>query len=454
MVTDTLPPRRRPSALDCDEYELTMAQSFWRHEQDRDVVAFEVFVRTLPSNRGYLLVAGLEQVLDYLHHFAFLSAEIDALRAQGSLDAAFIDHLAEVRFTGDVNAIAEGTVAGAAMPLLQVAAPRLEATLIESALLSMINHQTLIASKAARIVLAAQGKPVWDFSLRRLHGVEASFGVARAAYIAGCAGTATVNAGLELGIPTTGTMAHHYVQAFGEDREQAAFEQFLRDFPSRAVLLVDTYDTPRGVDRAAAASHATGVPLGGVRIDSGDLAELSRDARRRLDAAGFSGAIIVASNDLDEFRIAELLAEGAPIDLFGVGTMLGTSADAPALGGVYKLVAQTVGGVVQMVMKRSAAKMTDPGLHQVWRTDSGDVVGLASESDQPGIPLLDAVMRRGESLHAAPSLDSIRVRAREQLAGLTPAVARLIAPAPWPVRRSEELTAVQQEMIRGTAGGS
>ena len=350
--------------LHCDQYELTMAQAFLHAGRDGEVT-FELFVRSLPPNRGYLIAAGLEQALAYLEGLRFEAADLEWLTRQGIYQDDFLEHLASLRFGGRVDAIGEGTVTGAEVPLLRVTARRIEATLVESALLAIVNHQTMIASKAARVVDAAAGRPVWDFSLRRLHGPDAALGVARAAYIAGAAGTATAVAGRRLGIPTTGTMAHHYVLAFGPGGERAAFEAFLREYPGLAVLLVDTYDTERGVLNAIAASTATGVPLAGIRIDSGDLAAHARSARRTLDAAGMQAARIIASNDLDEYRIAALLGRGAPIDAFGVGTQLGTSADAPALGGVYKLVAQCEAGVDRPVMKLSSAKHTDPGVHQV-----------------------------------------------------------------------------------------
>jgi nicotinate phosphoribosyltransferase len=311
--------------------------------------------------------------------------------------------------------------------------------------LALINHQTTIATKAARIVDAAQGRPVWDFSMRRVHGLGPAVGVARSAYIAGCAGTATVAAGRALNIPTNGTMAHQYVLGFGEDAEQQAFEQFLGDFPSRSVLLVDTYDTPRGVQRAVAASVSTGVALGAIRIDSGDIAELARQARQILDAAGMRDTQIVASNDLDEYKIAGLLAAGAPLDSFGVGTMLGTSADAPALGGVYKLVAQEQGGKMVGVMKRSHAKATDPGVHQVWRARCVDTIGLAGE-DLEGRKMLSPVMVGGKPLRAPLALDVIRDVCRYECAKLPQETKQFRNPELLEVRRSAGLVELVNAM--------
>jgi len=437
-------------ALHTDEYALTMAQSFFHHAQT-GAASFELTVRSLPPCRGYLVAAGLEQALAYLESLHFGDRDLEYLARQGIYARDFLDLLGGLRFSGDVDAIPEGTPVGAGTPLLRVTAPRVEATLVESALLALVNHQTMIASKASRIVSAARGREVWDFSLRRLHGPEAGVAVARAAFIAGCAGTATVVAGARLGLPTTGTMAHHFVLAFGEDGEQAAFEQFLRDYPGRAVLLVDTYDTLRGVDRAIAASRATGVPLAGVRLDSGDVAALARGTRARLDAAGLRKARIIASGDLDEHRIAELLDAGAPLDSFGVGTMLGTSADAPSMGGVYKLVEQSAGEQLVPTMKVTLAKQTDPGRHQVFHTGTHDVVAMWDE-DCAGEPLMIPAMRSGATVMELPSLDAIRTRCATRVAALPAAVRDIENPQPWPVRRSARLEALRRRLLAAGAG--
>lgn len=430
-------------ALFCDEYELTMAQSFWRHGQNSRV-CFEVSVRHLPPQRGYLVTAGLEQVLAYLASLRFDGAALDHLRGNAAYEPGFLAFLGALRFTGDVDAIAEGTPIGEDTPFLRVTAPRIEATLVESAVLAILNHQTSIASKAARIVDAAAGREVWDFALRRVHGPEAGIAVARASYIGGAAGTATVVAGQRLGVPTTGTMAHHFVLLFGPEHEQAAFEQFLSDYPDRAALLIDTYDTVAGADNAIAAARRTGVAVTAVRIDSGDLAALTAQVRARFDAAGMPHVRIVASGDLDEYRISDLLARGAPIDAFGVGTMMGTSYDAPALGGVYKLVAEEVNGAMVAVMKRSADKVTEPGVHQVFRTISGDVIALDGEA-LPGRRLVDPVMRNGVAGEQTP-LDELRARARRDVDALPASVRRIVAPERWPVARSARLRALRAEL--------
>ncbi len=430
-------------ALFCDEYELTMAQSFWLHREN-ERACFEMSVRHLPPQRGYLVCAGLEQVLAFLATLHFSDDDLAYLRGSGAYRDGFLDFLARVRFSGDVDAIAEGTVVGADTPLLRVTAPRIAATLVESALLSIVNHQTSIASKAARVVDAARGRDVWDFSLRRVHGPDAALGVARAAYLAGAAGTATVVAGQRLGIPTTGTMAHHYVLAFGPDHEQDAYEQFLRDYPGRGLLLIDTYDTVRGAELAIAACRATGIPLAGVRLDSGDIATLSREVRRRFDAAGLQSARIVASGDLDEKRIDAILQQSAAVDSFGVGTMLGTSYDAPALGGVYKLVAQQRGDVMEPVMKRSAGKVTDPGVHQVFRHGGWDTVSLQDEA-LPGRALMRCVMREGVA-GELPSLEEARRYCAAERAAVPGPQRRIVEPEPWPVRRSERLESLRAEL--------
>jgi nicotinate phosphoribosyltransferase len=442
-MTRPRPLTGEPYALYCDEYELTMAQSFLRHDQN-EVAAFELSVRRLPPHRGYLVAAGLEQVLSHLESLRFDDTAIAYLRDTGVYDAEFLRFLAEMRFGGDVDAVPEGTVVGADTPIMRITASRIEATLVESWALATINHQTSIATKAARVVDAAAGRPVWDFALRRVHGPEAGVAVARAAYIGGAAGSATVVAGQRLGIPTTGTMAHHFVLLFGSDNEQTAYEQFLRDYPDRATLLIDTYDTVAAVDRVVAASRATGVPVTGVRIDSGDLLTLSRAVRARLDAAGFTAARIVASGDLDEFRIHDLMARGAPVDAFGVGTMMGTSYDAPALGGVYKLVAQQEHGEMKPVMKHSTDKITEPGVHQVFRTPDGDTIGLDNE-ELPGRTLLQRVMTGGTS-HDLPPLGAIREHARDERASLPGGVRRLDNPDLWPVHRSVALRDLRRRL--------
>ena len=432
-----------PYALYCDEYELTMAQSFLRHGQTGQA-AFELSVRRLPPNRGYLLAAGLEQVLAHLEMLRFDGPALEYLHRTGAYSDEFLEHLSTLRFSGKVDAVPEGTAIGADTPILRITAPRIEATVVESWVLATINHQTSVATKAARIVDIAAGRPVWDFSLRRVQGPEAGVAVARAAYIGGVAGSATVVAGQRLGIPTTGTMAHHFVLLFGPDGEFAAYEQFLRDYPGRATLLIDTYDTVAAVDRVIAASRDTGIAVAGVRIDSGELPSVAHEVRQRFDAAGLRDVHIVLSGDLDEYRIRDLLAQGTPVDSFGVGTRLGTSYDAPALGAVYKLVAQEHDGRMQPVMKHSTDKITEPGVHQAFRSSSGDVVGLDDE-DLEGRRLLVPVMTNGTA-HDLPRLPDIRERALAEVAALPAEVRRLEHPVEWPVRRSPRLRDLRRSL--------
>ncbi len=380
-----------------DLYQLTMAAAYFENGLTQSAT-FELFVRALPPRRDFLVVAGLEQALDYLDGLRFTADEIGFLRGQPvfkNVSREFFAFLRDLRFTGEVSAMPEGTVAFANEPLLRVTAPIIEAQLVETALLSIINHQTMIASKAARVVAAARGRPVIEFGTRRAHGPEAGMLGARAAYIGGCAGTSNVEAGRRFGIPVFGTMAHSFVMSF--DREEDAFRSFLRAFPDTATILVDTYDTIAAVKMLSKLK-----PVPAVRLDSGDLVSLSRQVRKILDNAGMTTTKIFTSGDLDEERIAELLDAGAPIDAFGVGTQLSTSYDAPALGGVYKLVSTGAGGR----LKLSADKATYPLPKQVWRRAGGDLIAAADETP-PGNdwqPLLVTARRE--------PLDEIRKRVK------------------------------------------
>ena len=315
-----------------DLYELTMAASYFAHGMN-EPATFELSVRQLPPGRGFLVACGLEDALAYLDGLAFSDDTIDYLRSLGTFDEAFLEHLADLRFTGDAWAVPEGETVFAAEPLLRVTAPLIEAQLAETFLLNAITFQTMIATKAARIALACGDRTFVDFSGRRDHGAGAALGVARASCVGGASGTSNVLAGQVYGLDLSGTMAHSYVLSFPDEAE--AFRAYPRDFPERAVLLIDTYDTIEGARRAAAVANelrAEGVTIRAVRLDSGDLGALARSVRAVLDEAGCGDIRIFASSDLDEYRIGELLAQGAPIDAFGVGTRLGTSADAPSSG--------------------------------------------------------------------------------------------------------------------------
>lgn len=428
-----------------DLYELTMAASYLAHDMNEPTV-FELFVRRLPPHRHWLLVAGLGPSLSLVRSMAFGARELAYLEESG-FDEAFLNYLATFRFTGDVDAIPEGTVAFAGEPLVRVTAPRIEAQLLETLLLNQINFQTMIATKAARVVLAigggrpGAGERLIDFSPRRDHGIDAAMKAARCATIAGAGGTSNVAAAMRYGLRAVGTMAHSYVMSF--DREEDAFRTFMTDFPERSVMLVDTYDTLDGIRNAISAARAAGVQLAGVRLDSGDLLELARQARTLLDQAGLRDTQIMASGDLNEHTISGLVAAGAPIDVWGVGTDLGTSRDSPAVNGVYKMVADKPDGGWRGVWKRSPDKETVPGAKQVFRSFDGgvmcgDMIALAKER-HPGEALLVPAMRGGQLVHN-PSLDEMRERAGGQLAAL-PEHLRTLGPdvvtPPYPVSWSK-----------------
>ena len=439
------------SALLTDLYQLTMLQTY-HAERMQETAVFDLFARRLPPERGFLLAAGLEQALDYLENLRFTPEELDWLAGCGRFGAGFVNSLAEFRFTGAVHALPEGTAFFADEPILRITAPLPQAQLVESRLINLIHYQTLIASKAARCALAAPGKLLVDFGLRRAHGAEAGLLAARAAYLAGFGGTATALAGMRFGIPLFGTMAHSLIQA--HDHEEDAFEHFAAAQPGNVVLLLDTYDTEAAARKLiplAARLQARGIAIKGVRIDSGDLAEHARRVRRILDDGGLNRLTIFASGDLDEHRLQKLLADGAPIDGFGVGTRLDTSTDAPTLELVYKL--QEYAG--QPRRKRSEGKATWPGRKQVYRrTDAGglfaeDCLGLEA-APRPGEPLLRPVMLEGRRLSPPESLAAVRERVRAQLAALPPALrANRTAPA-YPVHIAPELRELTDRLDRKT----
>jgi nicotinate phosphoribosyltransferase len=428
-----------PAELLVDEYQLAMAESFLAQGIAEEPAVFELYVRALPRSRGYLIAAGLEQAVEYLTGLRFGPRALDYLERSGTCSPRLCAALAGLRFPGDLDAVAEGTLVYAGEPLLRVSAPLLIGQFVETYLLNQVVFSTMIATKAARLVTAAGGRPVIDFGFRRAHGADAGLLAARSAYIGGIEATATVAAGLAYGVPTAGTMSHSYVLAF--ESEQEAFEAFLTDLPRRSTLVIDTYDTLGGAHAAVAAAHATGVAPTGVRLDSGDLLELSFAVRAILDAGGLERTQIVCSGDLDEYRIASLVASGAPVDGFGVGTSLVTSSDAPALGGVYKLVER--GG--RPVMKTAGVKSTLPGRHQVFRSPAGDVVGLEREP-LVGRALLEPVLRGGTLACALPSLVEARARAAHCLREAPAGVRALIDPSPSPVARSGALIALQEEL--------
>ncbi len=427
--------------LATDLYQLTMAAAY--HANGRgERASFELFVRRLPAERSYLVAAGLRQALDYLHRLSFSEGEIDYLRGLpvfARVAPGFFEYLRGFRFSGEVWAAPEGTVVFANEPLLSITAPLIEAQIVETFLLATINFQTLIATKAARVVEAARGRGVIEFGARRCHSFGAAIYAARAAYIGGCIGTSNVEAGKLFDLPVFGTAAHSFTMAF--DREIDAFRAYYRVFPENTTLLIDTYDTIH----AARLATEFGPQLRGVRLDSGDLAELSKEVRSILDAAAMHRTRILASGDLDEFKIDELLRVGAPIDLFGVGTELSTSRDAPALGGVYKLVEVESDGRIEPKLKLSPDKATYPYRKQVWRerrsdgSFAGDVIAMRHEEAFGGEPLLSQVMRQGEVVEGLPGLKEAQERAKQQLAMLPAQYKSFTGAAVYPVRYSAAL---------------
>lgn len=435
-----------------------MAAGYVAAGKHRERATFELFIRRLPHNRHFVIAAGLAQAVEYLTNLRFSGAEIDYLRGLPQLAKApeeFWELLQEFRFTGDVWAVPEGTPLFAGEPVLTLRAPLVEAQIPETFLLSTISFQTMIASKAARVVEAARGRTVIEFGTRRAHSPEAGTLAARAAYIGGCAGTSNVEAGFRFGIPVYGTAAHSFIQAFDEEAE--AFRQLQQLLGAATVYLVDTYDPEAGIRSAA----SLGQPLWGVRLDSGNLAELSRRARQLLDEAGLREAKIMVSGDLNEYKILEMIAGGLPIDALGVGTDLATSADAPNLAAVYKLVEREAGGKKIFTAKISEDKQTLPGAKQIFRFKDHDVVGYVTECptcDQEGaappVPLLRPAMIGGMPLGSLPDAHEARRVAQEWLAKLPPVVRSLYDEEhPYRVEYSAELWALYEEFLLSMKGG-
>jgi nicotinate phosphoribosyltransferase len=431
-------------SLFTDLYELTMCASYFDNKKF-EPATFDLFIRRLPKNRSYFLFTGLEQVLLFLKSVKFTEEHLAYLKKQG-FNQPFLDYLRNFKFTGDVWAVPEGTVAFPCEPLIRVTAPIIEAQLVETFLLNTVNLQTTIATKASRVVHAAKGKTVIEFGLRREHGIDAGMKVARCSYIAGCQGTSNVLAGLSYGIPVFGTMAHSFVMSYEEEID--AFREFVKTFPDKSTLLIDTYDDLAGAEKAAKVAkelEKKGCRLGGVRLDSGDLAKISTQVRKLLDDNGLRYVRIFASGDLDEFKIAELLKEGAKIDAFGVGTKMGTSADKPYVDVIYKLCeTMNESGNFSPIMKLSEGKVTLPGRKQVYRFKDAngnfakDMIALVDEKVK-GEPLLVKVMEKGEIICDLPSLDEIRATAAESLSKL-PAQYKKLKDAPtYPVELSQDL---------------
>jgi nicotinate phosphoribosyltransferase len=439
----------RNAALLTDLYELTMLQAYWS-ERLFDEAVFSLFVRRLPERRNYLLACGLEDVLRYLEKLRFDAPGIRYLATLPGFAEPFLQWLGQLRFTGTVFAVPEGTPVFAAEPILEVVAPLPEAQIVETFVMNQIHLQTVLASKAARFVAAAAGRPIVDFGLRRMHGTDAGLKAARAFHIAGVSATSNLLAGQVYGIPVSGTMGHSYVQAHEDEAE--AFRAFARLYPE-TILLVDTYDTVAGVERVVALARELGKDfrVRGLRLDSGDLAQLAFEARRILDGAGLTGVQIFASGGLTEERISDLLARGAPVDAFGVGTEMGVSHDEPALDIAYKLTAY--GGAGRL--KLSPGKGIVPGRKQVFRLDEGgravgDTIARAEER-LPGRPLLEKVLENGKRLPAGRrGLARARRRAKEEVAKL-PETVQGIAPAElsYAVTMSAELEAYRREITEG-----
>ncbi len=438
-----------------DLYELTMAQAYYQLGM-AGTATFGLFIRQLPPSRGFLVAAGLEDVLDYLERLRFTAEDVDYLRSTGIFDDGFLDTLAGFRFTGSVRAIPEGRVFFPEEPALEVTGPIVEAQMAETFVINQVNFQSLLATKAARCVSVAKGRVVSDFSARRTHGAEAALKMARCGYIGGFQSTSNVLACRQYGIPPAGTMAHSFISSF--HRELDAFSGYARSFPDRAVLLLDTYDTIAGAHNAVTAARElerAGHRLAGVRLDSGDLDGLSRKVRQVLNNAGLHYVKIVASGGLDEYAIDRLVSGGAPIDIFGVGTRVGVSGDAPWSDMAYKLMVYDG----RPVMKLSPGKVSPPGAKQVFRSltpggkFAGDVVAQDGEAMPGAEPLLEPVMAEGRRLAPSPPLDVIRQTLADDLERLDGVYLDIYNPERYPAAFSSQLQALT-ERVRSTIGNA
>jgi nicotinate phosphoribosyltransferase len=432
-----------------DLYELTMAQAYWQSGQTASA-SFSLFFRRYPPDRGYFVLAGLADVLDYLESLHFTTSDLDYLRSLNRFDLDFLEYLAHVRFTGSVRAMPEGTIFFVNEPVIEVTGPVIESQLVETFLVNQINLQTILATKASRVVHAARGRELVDFAARRAHGVEAADKLARVSYLVGFDSTSNTLAGARYGVPVSGTMAHSYILSFQSEID--SLRQFARSFPDTSTFLVDTYDSLEGTRKAVVVAREMrnqGNQLRGIRLDSGDLLDLSRKARAILDDAGFPEVQIFASGGLDEFEVDELLRAGASIDAFGVGTKVGVSADAPWTDCAYKLV-EYAG---RPVLKLSTGKQTLPGRKQVFRycepagTYRRDVIAQAEEKPDEGKPLLSDVMKAGSRVMPEPKLDELRTRFRQEFAYLPQRHKLLRAPEPYDVRISTELEQLRQRVV-------
>lgn len=438
----------RAGPLFTDLYELTMAASYFANKVF-DVATFSLYIRDVYATRNYFVAAGLEQVLDELAAFQFSDQDISYLQSTGRFSEQFLNYLRQLRFTGEVNAMPEGTVFFANEPVMEVTAPIVEAQLIETFVLNTIGFQTMIASKAARCFHAAAGRPLIDFSLRRTQGQDAGIKVARSTFIAGFAATSNVLAGKIYGIPISGTMAHSYVSAF--DNELDAFFAYADTFPDHSIFLIDTYDSIKGARHAAAVAkemQKRGHTLIGVRLDSGDMVSLSREVRKIFDDAGLYDVKIYASSGFDEFKIAKVISEGAAIDSFGVGTKVGVSADAPFVDVVYKMV-RFKG---RDVRKLSPGKVTLAGEKQVFRKSDQngryleDIIGRRDEIIAEGKPLLEKVMENGHLLRPHPQLQMLQEKFKENFAALDDGYKSIQNHKAYPVKLSTRLENLQERV--------
>jgi len=439
-------------SLFTDFYELAMCASYFDNNK-LEPATFDLFIRNMPLNRSYFLFVGLEQVLLFLKSIKFTDKQLIFLKKHG-FHCDFLDYLKNFRFNGDILALPEGNIVFQNEPLIRITAPIIEAQLIETFLLNTINLQTMIATKASRIVNAAKGKPVIEFGLRREHGIDAGMKVARCSFIAGCKGTSNVLAGKQYGIPIFGTMAHSFIMSY--NKEIDAFRAFTKTFPDNTTLLIDTYDEIAGVNNAilvAKELEKSGYKIGGVRLDSGNLVKISKQVRELLDDNDLKYVKVFASGDLDEYKISDLLTNSAKIDVFGVGTKLGTSADRPYLDVIYKLCEiMDEKGDFSPIMKLSEGKSTLPGRKQIYRfTDKTgyfdyDIIAL-EEEDLSGDPLLEKVMEKGELIYDLPSLKTIRNNAKENLQKLPNKYKTLTSAPEYPVRLSQHLYSMTRKLI-------
>ncbi len=479
---------KEPLLLLTDLYQLTMSYGYWKCGRSEDLAVFNLFFRKTPFKGGYAVACGLEVAIDYLKNFEFSKSDIEYLATLKGNDEKvlfeknFLSYLEEMKFECDIDAVPEGTVVFPNEPLIRVKGPIIQCQILETFLLNSINFQTLVATKAARIATATQGEPVLEFGLRRAQGIDGAIAASRSAYIGGCSATSNVYAGKILGIPVKGTHAHSWVMSF--DTEEQAFEAYAEAMPNNCVFLVDTYDTINGVKQAVEMGkklRAKGHEMVGVRLDSGDLAMLSIEARKILDENGFEKAAVVASNDLDEWLAQSLKMQGAKINIWGIGTKLVTAYDQPALGGVYKLAALKREGEdwkYKVKLSEQAIKVSNPGVQQVLRFEKnnqyiGDMV--INENEKPSdyvminnldqtkkhkfdqstkvTEILEPIFRQGECVYQEPTIQEIQQRAKDQLGMFQAGVKRFENPQQYPVGLEVGLNQLKRDLMEKARQG-